>query len=109
MCEPLYYSTDALLGAVPFMPLSPSDRTRHWAGRALVFAWSFAVPCALHGAAKGMAFALVPYFLLGFLFFGFSQVPRRAARAGCGRAVRAAGPRAVSGLPRRPISPGLPP
>ena len=76
MCEPLYYSADALLGAVPFMAMSPADRTRHWAGRALVFAWAFAVPCAAHGLVKGLAFALGPYCLLGFLFFGFSQVHR---------------------------------
>jgi hypothetical protein len=73
MCEPLYYSTDALLGAVPFMRLGPAELQRHWAGRALVFAWAFAVPCALHGLAKGLCFGLVPYVSLGFLFFAFSQ------------------------------------
>ena len=56
------------------MRMSPSDRARHWAGRALVFGWAFGVPCAMHGLAKGLVFALVPYFLFGAIFFGFSQV-----------------------------------
>jgi fatty acid desaturase len=74
MCEPLYYSEDAYLGTVPFMYLSPATRTRHWAGRGLVFAWMFILPYALHGLAKGLFFSFIPYNLLGCLYFAFSQV-----------------------------------
>jgi fatty acid desaturase len=81
MCEPLYYSTDAFLGVVPYMYLSPLDRAKHWTGRGLVFGWMFVLPFILHGPIKGLFFSFVPYLLLGCIFFVFSQVSH--LNAGC--------------------------
>ena len=72
--EPLYYSTVTFFDAVPFMNLTSVDMMKHWVGRCLVIAWMFAMPLALHGAVKGALFSLVPYTLLGIIYYLFSQV-----------------------------------
>eukprot|EP00793_Prasinoderma_coloniale_P002345 PRCOL_00002853-RA len=68
-------SRGSFLGRVPLVALSRSDVARLWLGRALVASVLWVAPFALHGLTlKALAFATLPLFIHGAVYYVFSQV-----------------------------------